>query len=69
MLAGDNGPCGAFGHDWQSIGGRSCPKELTDGCSQPAFECARCGEIDYGDPGGPGHANCRDQCKHRGNHA
>lgn len=47
----------AAGHDWQSIGGRYC--ERCDGrASQPVFQCARCGQYDYGEPGGPGYAHC-----------
>jgi hypothetical protein len=54
-LGGDN-LCAA-GHDWQFEGGRYCER-CDGGASQPVFRCARCGEWDYGEPGGPGHAHC-----------
>lgn len=48
--------CERHGHAWESDGARACPR----GCSwsQSAYRCRRCGEQDYGDPGGPGHADC-----------
>lgn len=56
-LAGGNS-C-ALGHDWQSVGGRACPRKSDNGRhSQTVYQCARCGEWDYGDPGGPAHAEC-----------
>ncbi len=54
-LAGGN-LCAA-GHDWQSDGGRPCPRSGSE-CTQTVYRCARCGVWDYGDPGGPGHADC-----------
>lgn len=54
-LAGGN-TCAA-GHDWQSDGGRACPRGGSR-CSQAVYRCARCGIEDYGDPGGPGHEDC-----------
>lgn len=49
-------------HDWQSIGGRNCPHPeeigLDANCSQAVYECRTCGATDYGDRGGPGHADC-----------
>ena len=53
----------ADGHDWVSIGGRHCPQDFTDGCSQPVFECARCGAMDYGEQGGPGYLSCSTACR------
>ena len=55
-LALGGGNMCASGHDWLSAGGRACPY----GCnsSQTVYECLRCGEIDYGAPWGPGHAEC-----------
>lgn len=50
-------PC-TRGHLWESEGGRHCPRDL-DGCSQAVYRCARCGVYDYGEPGGPGHADCK----------
>jgi hypothetical protein len=55
--------CAAGEHDWVSQGGRCCPKDLTDLCSQAVYVCRSCEAQDYGDPGGPGHHDCRDQCK------
>lgn len=59
-LAGGN-TC-ASGHDWESAGGRQCPHDHGDiaSCSQTVYECRRCGEVDYGQRGGPGHADCGD---------
>lgn len=54
----------AAGHALVSIGGRHCPHDFTDNCSQPVFECARCGAVDYGDKGGPGYKSCEASCKH-----
>ncbi len=60
-LAGGN-LCEA-GHQWVPDGGaRACPLDLTDGCSQAVYRCARCGEYDYGEPGGPGEADCVATC-------
>jgi hypothetical protein len=62
-LANDH-PCTTVGHDWVSEGGRRCPHATDDddGCggSQAVYRCARCGEYDYGERGGPGHADCGD---------
>lgn len=55
-LAGGN-LCVA-GHDWETDGGRRCPHDA-DECSQAVYRCTRCGTYDYGDPGGPGHDDCR----------
>lgn len=66
-LAND-GPC-VEGHAWscEGQGGRSCPHEGTErACayaSQAVYVCTRCGEMDYGDAGGPGAADCARGCK------
>jgi hypothetical protein len=55
-------------HQWQSIGGRACPhpEDIGQGfCGQAVYVCQTCGETDYGERGGPGHADCMD-CKHLG---
>lgn len=52
------------GRLWRSIGGRACPIGWGH-CSQPVFEDIRTGEIDYGEPGGPGHADCKANCHER----
>lgn len=62
-LANDH-PCATTGHVWESDGGRLCPRAAGDdyegcGASQAVYRCARCGQYDYGEPGGPGHADCR----------
>lgn len=55
-LAGGN-LC-ASGHDWIAEGGRQCPRGNTL-ASQTVYVCNRCGEYDYGQPGGPGHDDCK----------
>jgi hypothetical protein len=66
-LAND-GPC-VESHKWITDGGRACPHsddgETTWGCggSQAVYVCERCGEQDYGYPGGPGHADCERGCR------
>lgn len=44
-------------HDWQVHGGRPCPRGDAT-CSQIVYRCARCGDWDYGEVGGPTHAEC-----------
>jgi hypothetical protein len=56
--------CRAHGHAWESDGGRSCPREYPVDCSQAVYRCSRCGGYDYGEKGGPGHADCQ-QCTHK----
>jgi len=51
----------AEGHDWRVAGGRPCPRSMDVWCSQPAFECRRCGEYDYGEKGGPGAEECEER--------
>ncbi len=56
-------------HQWASIGGRACPhpQEIGRGrCSQAVYECATCGDTDYGERGGLAWADCRDGCTHGG---
>jgi hypothetical protein len=64
-LAND-GPCAA-GHTWMTEGGRPCPHYGTDReCdhrSQAVYVCVKCGQYDYGEPGGPGHADCQRSCR------
>ena len=52
----------AAGHDWESEGGRTCPKYEWAGCSQTVYACRRCGAHDYGDKGGPAHRECFSEC-------
>ncbi len=58
-------PC-SQGHDWQSDAARGCRayENGVEGCqgSQAAYRCTRCGEWDYGEPGGPGHEDCQRYC-------
>jgi hypothetical protein len=57
-------PC-SQGHDWQSVGGRPCSGVSgATGCqgSQPVYQCARCGNYDYGHPHGPGFEDCVANC-------
>ena len=61
-LAGDNA-C-ASGHFWQSEGGRRCPRfESQANCSQTVYVCARCGQYDFGETGGPAHIECFQECQ------
>lgn len=48
---------------WQMEGGRACPLGW-GGCSQPVYVDVKTGAYDYGEPGGPGHADCVRNCKH-----
>lgn len=57
----DLGPC-VGGHRWKQVGGRRCACTDTHNRSQPVFQCLDCEEWDYGDPGGPGHAACKETC-------
>lgn len=51
------------GRLWVFAGGRSCPIGWDD-CSQAVFRCAKTDEWDYGEPGGPGAADCQANCGH-----
>lgn len=42
---------------WEMDGGRPCPLGYED-CSQPVYRCMRCGDYDYGEPGGPAYEEC-----------
>jgi hypothetical protein len=53
----------AVGHDWESEGGRTCPKYEDAGCSQTVYVCRRCGANDYGNKGGPAHRECFTECR------
>ena len=57
------GACPTEGHDWVSDGGRACPKDLTDNCSQAVYLCRTCGAYDYGGEGGPGADDCARVCQ------
>ena len=48
---------------WQMEGGRACPLGW-GGCSQSVYVDLKTGEYDYGQRGGPGHADCERNCKH-----
>jgi hypothetical protein len=52
-------------HLWVSEGGRACPHDIDDNCGQAVYRCHVCGDQDYGEPGGPGHADCEQHCKNR----
>lgn len=54
--------CQSGKHTWESEGGRGCPHELLENCSQAVYLCSVCGTYDYGDPGGPGEADCESHC-------
>lgn len=57
--------CRARRHTWASEGGRPCPHDLTDNCSQAVYRCSVCGAWDYGEVGGPGDTDCASTCQHR----
>jgi len=48
----------ASGHDWESYGGRPCPRNEHAMQSQTVYRCRRCGAYDYGEPGGIGYREC-----------
>ncbi len=60
-LGGEN-LCAA-GHEWESEGGRTCPKYESANCSQTVYVCRRCGAYDYGDKGGPAQRECFSECR------
>jgi hypothetical protein len=62
QLAGGDGVA-SKGRLWHMEGGRSCPLGWED-CSQSVFVDLASGEYDYGQPGGPGHEDCRRHCRH-----
>ena len=56
----------SLAHDgrlWHMEGGRACPIGWED-CSQPVYVDLKTGAYDYGQPGGPGHADCKQNCAH-----
>lgn len=57
--------CRDGNHLWESEGGRACPDDLSENCSQAVYRCRVCGAWDYGAPGGPGAADCKNFCRHR----
>lgn len=56
--------CANGKHQWESEGGRSCPRDLDDSgqCGQAVYRCTTCGIYDYGEIGGPGDADCQQYC-------
>lgn len=62
-LAGDDNRVSHGARLWQTEGGRRCPLDW-DGCSQAVYVDLKTGEYDYGEPGGPGHADCVRHCPH-----
>jgi len=51
--------CRSGKHLWESDGCRGCPHDEDNGhCGQAVYRCAVCGQYDYGEPGGPGAADC-----------
>ena len=57
--------CQAGRHTWGFEGGRSCPHDLTDNCSQAVYACIVCGAHDHGETGGPGEQDCARNCQHK----
>jgi len=49
--------CSVNGHEWVDHDcARPCPRSGDN--SQQVYVCGLCGEMDYGDPGGPGFRDC-----------
>jgi hypothetical protein len=63
QLAGTENQVSHGARLWQSEGGRTCPIGWED-CSQAVYVDVKTGEYDYGQPGGPGHADCVRTCCH-----
>lgn len=63
QLAESNDQFAHNGRIWQMEGGRTCPIGWHR-CSQPVYVDLKTGEYDYGEPGGPGHADCVTNCAH-----
>ena len=63
QLAGADGQVSHAAHLWKIEGGRRCPLGW-GGCSQPVYVDLKTGDYDYGEPGGPGHADCVRNCSH-----
>lgn len=61
LQLGNPGLAAHQGRLWQSEGGRACPIGW-GGCSQTVYVDAATGEYDYGEPGGPGAADCQRHC-------
>lgn len=62
-LAGAETAAAHGGRIWHMEGGRRCPIGWWD-CSQPVYVDLASGEHDYGEPGGPGAADCARHCTH-----
>jgi hypothetical protein len=56
-------PCAAKGHDWRHIGGMNCCCSPDGRCSVPVYECAWCGDCDYGenDEAAEKRRNCAEE--------
>lgn len=63
VLAGAETAAAHGGRIWHMEGGRRCPIGWWD-CSQPVYVDLASGEHDYGQPGGPGAADCARNCRH-----
>lgn len=57
--------CQAGRHLWAFDGGRACPHDIADNCSQAVYRCRVCGIHDYGESGGPGEKDCETHCEHK----
>lgn len=58
VLLGGGEVCATGRHVWITTGGRPCPWNAEE-CSQAVYRCKFCGTYDYGEPGGPGHEDCK----------
>lgn len=61
--------CRAGRHTWGFEGGRACPHDLDDNCSQAVYVCIVCGAQDYGEPSGPADDDCNRHCHHKAERA
>jgi hypothetical protein len=63
QLAGTDDAVSHGARLWKTEGGRRCPLDW-DNCSQAVYVDLKTGEHDYGEPDGPGHADCVRHCPH-----
>lgn len=63
QLAGTDDQVSHNAQMWQFEGGRACPLGWGR-CSQAVYVDVKTGEYDYGQMGGPGHAECVRSCRH-----
>lgn len=42
-------PCSEVGHRWELLGGKWCGCHEDAACGLPVYQCAVCGDCDYGE--------------------